>query len=128
MGKTTVAPASMPRVNRASGSGPDWRGPPRGPGAWTRGTVLSQEIGKGHELELTVVFDQLVEQHLFALVVDVVVARSVHDQEVALQVFRIGKRVTLEVGVAILRQDAHETLFVDGVIDQLVGDNDKYRQ
>ena len=58
-------------------------------------------VGIGHEFELPVVLDQLVEQHFFALIVDVVIAGAVEDQQVALQVFRIGERVTFEVSVAV---------------------------
>ncbi len=74
-----------------------------------------------HHAELFVGFDQRVDQPLRALVVDVVIAAAVNQQQVALKLSGIRDRRTSLVAERVLLRQAHIALLVDGVVQPEVG-------
>ena len=75
-----------------------------------------------HHREKLVVFDELVDHHLKALVVDIVVTGSVHDEQVTLQVFCMRYRRTFAIVFCIVLEQAHIAFLVCRVIQLLVRD------
>ena len=74
-----------------------------------------------HHCEWLIVFHELVYQHLRPLIVNVVVARSVHDQQVALKAAGERDRGTLFEIIGIVLGQAHVTFLIDRVVETLVG-------
>ena len=70
----------------------------------------------GHHRKLLVLLDELVDQQLDRLVVTVVVAGSMNDQQVTLQVFREMDRRTIVVARWVIFGDALITFLIDGII------------
>ena len=49
-------------------------------------------VGVGHHREYLVVFDQFVDKTLSSLVMDIVVARAVNEEQIALELVGVGNR------------------------------------
>lgn len=77
-------------------------------------------VGIGHHGEVFVVFDQLIDQPLEALVMDIVVCGPMDDQEVSFKPVCMSDRRTIRVALFIVIRKAHVPLLVDCIVQTLV--------
>ncbi len=75
----------------------------------------------GHHGENLVVLDELVYQGFRVLVMYIIVARSVHQQQVAFQVFGKSDGRAVFVAFCIFRRQAHVAFLVNIIVEALVG-------
>ena len=64
---------------------------------------------------------EFVDEHFATLVVDVVVACAVDEQEIALEAFGIGDWRTFAVAFGVVLWGVHVAFLIDGVVESLVG-------
>ena len=64
---------------------------------------------------------KFVDEHFATLVVDVVVACAVDEQEIALEAFGIGDWRTFAVAFGVVLRGVHVAFLIDGVVESLVG-------
>src|SRR5208283_3185208 len=75
-----------------------------------------------HKIERLSQLDEAIEEQFGALVMDVIVARTVDDEQITAEAFgKINDGGSL-VASRILFRQAHVALLVDGVVEALVGD------
>ena len=79
-------------------------------------------VGVGHHVELLALGDELVDQQLEALVVAVVIAGAVDQQQVALEVLGMGDGRAVGKTLGVVLGQPHVAFLIDGVVDLLVGD------
>ena len=82
--------------------------------------VSAARIGNGGEL--LIVFDEFLNEVFEILVVAIVVLSAVVDEEMSFQVFHVRHWRTIFVAFRIIVGEAHVSLLVDAVIEELVAD------
>ena len=78
-------------------------------------------VGVRHHAELLAVGDEGVHQRFSSLIVAVVVAGAVDEQQLALKLVGEGQRRALAVALGIVRGQAHVALLINGVVQAHIG-------
>lgn len=74
-----------------------------------------------HHLELPAIFDQFVDQHFCSLVVYIIVAGAMNNQEISLEIFCVSDRRTFDERLFIFLWQTHISFLVDIIIQELIG-------